>query len=221
MKDFPVAWRWTLAVLIAVVALAVAVWPRASRDTAATGAVAPVPAPRIDESDRAAAQLARCPEPAPGVTGGGPLAGITLDCLADGRPVPLAAALAGKPALLNLWAYWCAPCRGELPDLAAYAQRAGGAVTVLTVHSDPDAAKALAMLTDLNGDLSAKGRAQVHFPGVEDPGGKVRAAIGAPNVLPVTVLLRPDGSVARTVVRPFTGVDDIAATVANDLGVAA
>ncbi|WP_062954292.1 TlpA family protein disulfide reductase, partial [Nocardia farcinica] len=141
--------------------------------------------------------------------GAGPLAGLTPTCLADGAPVDLAAALAGKPALLNLWAYWCGPCAEELPHLREYASRVGDRVTVLTVHSDPEEAKALSRLTGLD----------VHLPGVLDPDARVRAAVGAPAVLPISVLVRPDGSVAEVVVRTFTGVDDIAATVQRALGV--
>ena len=134
---------------------------------------------------------------------------MTLPCSATGAPVALAAALAGKPALINLWAYWCAPCAKELPMLAQYAHRAGSAVTVLTVHSGVDEAAGLARLVDLG----------VHLPGVQDGGMRVRAAVGAPPALPISVLVRPDGTVAALIVRPFSGVDDITATVAQALGV--
>ncbi|MGQ4600857.1 redoxin family protein [Nocardia sp. R6R-6] len=201
------AWRWALAGLIVVVALAVAVWPRGDDTETPTSPQTRVTA--VPGELRAAAGLADCPSAAG--TGNGPLAGITLTCLADGRKVDLAAVLAGKPALLNLWAYWCAPCAQELPYLQQYAHRVGDAITVLTVHSDPDETKALARLTDLN----------VPLPGVLDADARVRTAVGAPAVLPVSVLVRADGSVAEVVVRSFTGVDDIAGTVAGELGVAA
>lgn len=211
MRRIPVGARLALAGLITVVALAVALWPRQSDDTTAgrdhpanSGTTAALTA-------RSAAGLTPCPVPAADAVGRGPLAGLGLGCLADGKPVDLAAALAGKPALLNLWAYWCGPCAKELPDVQEYARRAGNAITVLTVHSDPDEARALALLTDL----------RVTLPGVLDPRAKVRTAVGAPAVLPVSVLLRADGSVAEVVVRAFSGIDDIADTVANKLGVAA
>ncbi|MFC9440817.1 TlpA family protein disulfide reductase [Nocardia sp. NPDC057030] len=210
MRQLPVAWRWALAGLIAVVALAAALWPR-GRDTAADNRQEARASAGVSEQQRAAADLAACPRPAAGTAGSGPLAGVTLECLADGRSVDLAAALAGKPALLNLWAYWCGPCAQELPYLQQFAQRAGNAITVLTVHSDPDAAKAISRLSGLN----------VKLPGVLDADARVRSAVGAPAVLPISVLLRADGSVARVEVRAFTGVDDIANAVNQELGVAA
>ncbi|MGW4095048.1 TlpA family protein disulfide reductase [Nocardia sp. NPDC004750] len=201
------AWRWALAGLIVVVALAVAVWPRGD-DRTEEQHRAPV-ASGVSDDLRAAAHLPDCPSGA--APGNGPLAGITLGCLADGEPVDLAAALAGKPALLNLWAYWCAPCARELPYLQQYAQRAGNAITVLTVHSDPDEAKALSRLRGLD----------VRLPGVLDADARVRTVVGAPSVLPISVLVRADGSIADVEVRAFDGVDDIANTVAGKLGVAA
>ncbi|MEU0876016.1 TlpA disulfide reductase family protein [Nocardia brasiliensis] len=212
MRGVPVAWRWALAGLIAVLALTVALWPRGNRDAdPATDTARSPGSAGVAEQQRVAAGLAPCPRPAPGAQSAGPLAGLTLNCLADGSPVELAAALAGKPALLNLWAYWCGPCAQELPYLQQFARRAGNAITVLTVHSDPDEAKAIARLTGLD----------VKLPGVLDADTRVRTVVGAPAVLPVSVLVRADGSVARVEVRAFTGVDDIANTVARELGVAA
>lgn len=210
MSQVPVAARLALAGLITVVALAVALWPRGGGGTVAGDRQVQSSA-LVSDQLRAEAGLTACPQPAAGAVGHGPLAGITLSCLADGKPVDLAAALAGKPALLNLWAYWCRPCAKELPYLQEYAQRVGDAITVLTVHSDPGEAEGLALLADL----------KVTLPGVLDAGTKVRTAVGAPAVLPVSVLLRADGSVAEVVVRAFDGVGDIADTVASELGVPA
>ena len=211
--------RWTLAALVAVIALVVALWPRASDDEPSADGPSSVQTGQSAPADPGAVAQARTQAaltPCPGPTGqesnpASPLAGITLDCLADGRPVDLAAALHGKPALLNLWAYWCAPCATELPYMQQFASRAGSAITVLTVHSDLNQVQALTRLTDLS----------VHLPGVEDAAGRVRTAVGAPPVLPVSVLVRADGTVAQVLAQPFHSVDDIAAAVKNDLGVAA
>ncbi|MEC3913828.1 TlpA family protein disulfide reductase [Nocardia sp. CDC160] len=208
-------WRWVLAAVIVAVAAAVALWPQFTRHedgNAATGSTTAAPIePAVAEADRAAAALAACPQPTGAPVGDSPLRGLTLTCLADGKPVDLVAALAGKPALLNLWAYWCGPCAEELPLLQRFSQQAGNAITVLTVHSDPGTSKALSRLIDLG----------VHLPGVEDSNAKVRTAVHAPAVLPISVLLRADGTVAKVVVRPFTSVEDISATVAAELGVKA
>ncbi|WP_051407200.1 TlpA disulfide reductase family protein [Nocardia sp. CNY236] len=188
------------------VALVVAVVPRTD-DAGESGRENGRVHSTISQQSRAAAGLADCPpESAPGA---GPLAGLVLECLADGEPVDVAAVLAGKPALVNLWAHWCAPCARELPYLQQYARRAGNAITVLTVHSDPDGAKALSRLRGL----------QVTLPGLLDAEASVRTAVGAQAVLPLSVLLRSDGSVAEVVVRAFDSVEDIADTVAVELGV--
>ncbi len=162
---------------------------------------------------RSQARLAPCPAPAgtsePSFDSA--LSGIMLECVGDGSQVDLATALAGKPALLNLWAYWCGPCAEELPHLQQFSDRAGDAVTVLTVHSDPNEASALSRLVDY----------AVTLPGVQDGDGRVRAAVGAPAVLPVSVLIRPDGTVAKILPQPFDSVDEIAAAVEQNLGVAA
>ncbi|NLE80229.1 MAG: TlpA family protein disulfide reductase, partial [Rhodococcus sp.] len=119
-------------------------------------------------------------------------------------------ALAGKPAIVNLWAYWCAPCAEELPYLQQFSERAADAVTVLTVHTDPNEAAALSRLTDYG----------VTLPGVQDARTQVRSAVGAPAVLPVSVLVRADGTVAQILPQPFASVDEIAALVETHLGVA-
>ncbi|MFD0000129.1 TlpA family protein disulfide reductase [Nocardia sp. NPDC127526] len=206
-------WRWALAgVVIAVAVAIVAVSALGGGADERAGSTDPgVTAEAVPAADRAAAALAACPQPTGAPVGDSPLRGLTLDCLADGRPVDLAAALAGKPALLNLWAYWCGPCAEELPMLQQFSQQAGDAITVLTVHSDPGIAKGLSRLTGLG----------IHLPGVADPNAQVRKAVGAPAVLPISVLLRADGTVAKVEVRAFTSVDDIAGTVAAELGVRA
>lgn len=210
-------WRWALTGVIVVVAAAVALWPRIGSETDGP-ATARQSVERIDTGLRAASGVAKCPRPAASAAGAGPLSGLPLRCLADGAPVDAAAALTGRPAVLNLWAYWCEPCRTELPILQEYANRAGPAVAVLTVHSDPDEAKALRLLAALNHELRGRGRPELRLPGLQDAEATVRTAAGAPTALPITVLVRPDGSIADYVARPFRDIDDIADTVAETLG---
>ncbi|MCJ0894615.1 TlpA family protein disulfide reductase [Rhodococcus sp. ARC_M12] len=153
------------------------------------------------------AGLAGCPTPSG--TSAGPLTGITLECIGDGSYVDLGQVLAGRPALLNIWAYWCGPCAEELPYLQQYAERVGEKIEVLTVHNDANEANGLTRLTDYG----------ITLPGVQDGAGRVVAAVGAPNVLPVSVLISADGTVAKVLPQPFRSVDDIAEAVRVNLGI--
>ena len=57
----------------------------------------------------------------------------------DGRPASLATIAAGKPAVVNLWATWCPPCRREMPVLAA-AQRNQPGIQFIFVNVGEDPA---------------------------------------------------------------------------------
>jgi thiol-disulfide isomerase/thioredoxin len=193
-----------VVVALAVVGL-VALWPRA--DSAAPAAAPAPPAAAIpSDADlaplRAAAGLAPCPAPT-GSTPAGPLAGVAVPCLGAPGPVDVGAGFAGRPALLNVWASWCQPCRGELPALAAYAARPD-TVPVLGVDVRDDPRSALALLRELG----------VTLPSVTDPDGALRAALEIPPALPVSYVVRADGTVVRVdPPTPFRSADEVAAAV--------
>jgi thiol-disulfide isomerase/thioredoxin len=202
--------RWTLAVMAVVAALAAALWTQLDDDGARTGPSGQGTARDHRDADtaealaepRARADLRPCPAPGDG-TGPEPLHGITLECVGDGSNVDVAKALAGRTVVLNLWAYWCAPCAKELPAMAEYQRRVGPAVTVLTVHQDENETAALLRLAELG----------VHLPTLQDGRRLIAAALKVPNVMPATVVLRLDGSVAEILPRSFTTADEIAAAV--------
>jgi thiol-disulfide isomerase/thioredoxin len=215
--------RWTIAVLAVVVALTAALVaqlrdssPRAGGPLASTTATNHPPADRERRDADTAAALAgpreRAGLPPCPAAGSGPgpaaLRGVTVECAADGSAVDVARALAGRRVVLNLWAYWCTPCAAELPAMAEYQRRAGTDVMVVTVHQDENETAALLRLAELG----------VRLPTLQDGRRRVAAALRVVNVMPATVVLRSDGSVAQTLPRAFASADEIAAAVGHDAG---
>jgi thiol-disulfide isomerase/thioredoxin len=129
--------------------------------------------------------------------------------VADGSRVDVARVVGGHPVVLNLWAYWCGPCADELPAMAEYQRRMGPTVTVLTVHQDENETAALTRLAELG----------VRLPTLQDGRRLIAAALAVPNVMPATVVLRADGTVADILPRSFTSADEIEAAVNPMIGV--
>ena len=210
--------RWTIAILAVTAALTAALVAEL-RDESATGPTTATTQPVADREHRDAdtpaalagprqrANLPTCPAAGSG-PGPAALRGVTVKCAADGSAVDVARALAGHRVVLNLWAYWCAPCAAELPAMAEYQRRVGPDVMVVTVHQDENETAALLRLAELG----------VRLPTLQDGRRRIAAALRVVNVMPATVVLRPDGSVAQTMPRPFTSADEIAAAVGNDAG---
>jgi len=53
------------------------------------------------------------------------------------------------PAVINLWATWCAPCRREIPDFEAVHVARGSEIQIIGVNIGEDADDAAAFLTDV------------------------------------------------------------------------
>ena len=202
--------RWTVAVLAVVTALAIALVAQLRHDSAPQDDAPASQAARTAEALVGPRRRAALP-PCPGALGGaGPeaLRGIVVECAADGSEVDVARALAGRTVVLNLWAYWCGPCAEELPAMQRYQQQVGDRVAVITVHQDENETAALIRMAELG----------VRLPVLQDGRRSIGAALAVPNVMPATVVLRGDGSVAKVLPLPFTSADEIAAAVSSALG---
>ncbi len=57
---------------------------------------------------------------------------VALETL-DGAPARLASAFAGKPAVIEFWATWCANCRQLEPQISALQQKYAGKVAFVGV----------------------------------------------------------------------------------------
>lgn len=134
----------------------------------------------------------------------GPIAGVELECLGgdDARE--------GDKAdegitIANVWAWWCEPCRAELPHLDEVA-KSHPDWKVIGVHADKNAANGAAFLNDVGVDL----------PSFQDPDNSFAGTLGLPGVVPVTVILR-DGEVIKQAAQPFTSAGEIEKTVEEAL----
>jgi thiol-disulfide isomerase/thioredoxin len=204
------ATRWTVAVLVVVAALLVALLVELRDASHSANPPSAASAREHRDADSAAAlagprqraELAPCPRPG-GLPGSGALRDVTAECAADGSVVDVGPALAGHRIVLNLWAYWCGPCAAELPAMAEYQRRVGSDVMVVTVHQDENETAGLLRLAELG----------VRLPTLQDGSRRVAAALRVPNVMPATVVLDSDGSVAKTLPRAFATADEIMAAV--------
>ena len=102
----------------------------------------------------------------------------------DGGEMTLAA-FEGKYTLVNFWATWCAPCREEMPQLAALQDAFGGdRFEVVTIATGRNAVPAMEAFFEEIGVTT--------LPLHRDPGQDLARDFGVLG-LPVTVILDPSG----------------------------
>ncbi|WP_330083804.1 thiol:disulfide interchange protein TlpA [Methylocystis iwaonis] len=132
----------------------------------------------IAKGEVAAMTIAKKPEKLPDYAFTGP----------DGKPVALSA-FKGKTVLLNVWATWCVPCRGEMPELdKLQAEEGSDKFQVVTVNIDTSRLERPKKFFEETGvkalTLYSDPKANIFFEMKQ--AGK---ALG----LPVTVLVDPEG----------------------------
>ena len=135
---------------------------------------------------------------------------LDLDCLGGDVSVSLGA-LRG-PMVVNLWAYWCEPCRRELPAIRDAQATLGDRVRVVLSHTDPSETKGFDTLAALGIE---------ELISVSDQDEELPTLLGAPPVLPLTVFVRADGTVAHVLIQPMDTEQDVLDAVSEHLGVSA
>jgi len=108
----------------------------------------------------------------------------------------------GSWLLINYWAEWCAPCREEIPELnELYAERGDLNLHIMGVNYDGIRDAALANVIEKMG---------IDFPVlIDDPRRYWETEL--PQVLPVTLVINPEGKLIANLVGPQTKASLLAA----------
>lgn len=104
------------------------------------------------------------------------------------------AALRGYPAVVNVWASWCGPCRFEFPRFQRAAAAYGRRVAFLGVDTQDSDDAASTFLEE----------APVPYPSYTDPGKEIGDAVGATLGLPDTAFYDRHGELVYLKQGPYT-----------------
>ncbi len=92
----------------------------------------------------------------------------------------------GKVVVINIWATWCAPCVKELPNFHHLQEEYGDNVVVLALHAAPITADVPSYLSNYSYNILF----------ALDEQGELGNALNMSTVLPQTIIIAPDGTVA-------------------------
>ena len=152
--------------------------PAAASVTATRAAPAAATPAAATHAVLAAAAPATATPSAP--AGAAQLPDLRLPCFTGGDEVALRDVRG--PAVINLWASWCEPCRTELPVMQQLADKTAGRLTVAGVDVGDKKDKGASFATD----------AGVTMPTLFDADQRLLRALGRIN-LPITVFLDASG----------------------------
>lgn len=122
--------------------------------------------------------------------------------LLDGGPDAFRAKIAdlrGRPVVVNKWASWCAPCRGEFPVFQRVAMKQGKRVAFLGVDSNDNDANARKFLE----------KYPVSYPTFKDPTLKVSELFRATVAWPSTAFYDRKGKFAYVHQGPYVEDADL------------
>jgi len=109
-------------------------------------------------------------------------------------------ALRGAPLIINFWATWCGPCRGEMQSLERLSRRLSGrGVRLIGIDAD----------SDLNLAAEFVREHRLSFPMYADgPNGQLQSMLQVRS-LPETLLVNADGVILARIVgaRDWNGIE--------------
>ncbi|WP_432971360.1 TlpA disulfide reductase family protein [Dactylosporangium sp. CA-233914] len=153
-------------------------------------------------------RIAPCPDLSGGPVAGG-LPSVELPCMSSAGPatIQLSDYTDAKPMLIALWASYCSHCRDELKAIGEYHRTQPDGVRVLTVLA-VDSESSAQLILDVSPGL----------PVAFDRSGQLFAGLRVAPALPVLVVVRPGGSVAKVYQgTPRTSADQVAGLVEQAL----
>lgn len=129
--------------------------------------------------------------------------------LFSGKKVALAD-YRGKPLVINFWASWCPPCRGEQPDFVKAHEKFGDRVQFLGINFRDSEAPAAKFMRDF----------KVNYESIYDPSGRIGFKYGV-KALPATFFVDAQGKIIRREIGGVTkknllkGIDQLLKTEQN------
>lgn len=111
--------------------------------------------------------------------------------------------LRGYPAVINIWASWCGPCRAEFPHFQDAAARFGQKVAFVGVNSSDDDELAQKFLDDN----------PVPYPSFSDPDAEVKDSLDATRGFPATAFFDSEGRRTFTKIGQYATLEDLEADV--------
>jgi cytochrome c biogenesis protein CcmG/thiol:disulfide interchange protein DsbE len=109
------------------------------------------------------------------------------------------AALAGYPAVVNIWASWCGPCRFEFPTLQKLSAAYGKRVAFFGVNTEDSDDTASTFL----------GEAPVPYPSYTDPDKQIFDQLGASAGLPDTAFYDRNGKLVYLKQGPYSSPEQL------------
>jgi len=112
------------------------------------------------------------------------------------------AAVKGHPAVVNVWASWCGPCRFEFPDFQKVAAERGDEIAFLGVDADDSDDAANTFLDEL----------PLPYPSVTDPDGQIKDEYDLRGY-PATAFYNAAGERVYVKQGPYTSQADLEADI--------